>query len=229
MTSTLAVYEPFVAKRPTKDARTLDAMAPELRETFSRCATRSTRPARGRSRSGPAERDGVREGVRRGGWAAGGGRRSDRLRRRAGRIRRPAQLRAPRRGRLHARAGGADHDRERREDPRRRQALGSVERGKLADLVVLKGDLTADPAVIRNPTSCSRMASATIREADRLGQGTGRNRLGDSTLPPGHDAFRMTTTACVAPSSTSGISRPSQRHAVQRDLGLGPRPVPAPP
>ncbi len=30
--------------------------------------------------------------------------------------------------------------------------LGTVERGKLADLVVLKGDLTADPGVIRNPT-----------------------------------------------------------------------------
>jgi imidazolonepropionase-like amidohydrolase len=30
--------------------------------------------------------------------------------------------------------------------------LGSVERGKLADLVVLKGDLTRDPTVIRNPT-----------------------------------------------------------------------------
>jgi imidazolonepropionase-like amidohydrolase len=32
------------------------------------------------------------------------------------------------------------------------QRLGSVERGKLADLVVLKGDLTQDPTVIRNPT-----------------------------------------------------------------------------
>jgi imidazolonepropionase-like amidohydrolase len=30
--------------------------------------------------------------------------------------------------------------------------LGTVERGKLADLVVLKGDLTADPSVIRNST-----------------------------------------------------------------------------
>jgi predicted amidohydrolase YtcJ len=30
--------------------------------------------------------------------------------------------------------------------------LGTVERGKLADLVVLKGDLTADPSVIRSPT-----------------------------------------------------------------------------
>jgi imidazolonepropionase-like amidohydrolase len=30
--------------------------------------------------------------------------------------------------------------------------LGTVERGKLADMVVLQGDLTADPAVIRRPT-----------------------------------------------------------------------------
>jgi len=30
--------------------------------------------------------------------------------------------------------------------------LGTVERGKLADLVVLRGDLTSDPTVIRNPT-----------------------------------------------------------------------------
>jgi imidazolonepropionase-like amidohydrolase len=32
------------------------------------------------------------------------------------------------------------------------QTLGTVEPGKLADLVVLHGDLTADPAVIRQPT-----------------------------------------------------------------------------
>jgi alpha-D-ribose 1-methylphosphonate 5-triphosphate diphosphatase PhnM len=32
------------------------------------------------------------------------------------------------------------------------QRLGSIERGKLADLVVLKGDLAREPAVIRNPT-----------------------------------------------------------------------------
>jgi predicted amidohydrolase YtcJ len=32
------------------------------------------------------------------------------------------------------------------------QKLGTVEKGKLADVVVLKGDLTADPTVIRNPT-----------------------------------------------------------------------------
>jgi len=32
------------------------------------------------------------------------------------------------------------------------QQLGTVQAGKLADLVVLHGDLTADPSVIRSPT-----------------------------------------------------------------------------
>ena len=32
------------------------------------------------------------------------------------------------------------------------QTLGTVEPGKLADLVVLRGNLTTDPAVIRSPT-----------------------------------------------------------------------------
>ena len=32
------------------------------------------------------------------------------------------------------------------------QKLGTVEKGKLADLVILEGDLTADPTVIRHPT-----------------------------------------------------------------------------
>src|SRR5881296_2326402 len=36
MTSTLAVYEPCVANRPTKDARVLQAMAPEVRESYSK-------------------------------------------------------------------------------------------------------------------------------------------------------------------------------------------------
>jgi imidazolonepropionase-like amidohydrolase len=31
--------------------------------------------------------------------------------------------------------------------------LGSVERGKRADLVVLEGDLTTDPAVIEKPST----------------------------------------------------------------------------
>jgi len=36
MTSTLAVYEPFFPGRPTKDQRTLDAMAPEVRDAYLR-------------------------------------------------------------------------------------------------------------------------------------------------------------------------------------------------
>src|SRR6266513_490937 len=36
MTSTLAVYEPFVANRPTKDARVLQAMAPEVRASYTK-------------------------------------------------------------------------------------------------------------------------------------------------------------------------------------------------
>ncbi|HXO84338.1 MAG TPA: amidohydrolase family protein, partial [Gemmatimonadales bacterium] len=32
------------------------------------------------------------------------------------------------------------------------QTLGTVETGKMADLVVLQGDLTANPVVIRSPT-----------------------------------------------------------------------------
>ncbi|HJU65974.1 MAG TPA: amidohydrolase family protein [Gemmatimonadaceae bacterium] len=36
MTSTLAVYEPFVPGRPTKDERTLEAMAPDLRTEYLR-------------------------------------------------------------------------------------------------------------------------------------------------------------------------------------------------
>jgi len=34
MTSTLAVYEPFVAGRPTKDERVLQAMDPEVRDSY---------------------------------------------------------------------------------------------------------------------------------------------------------------------------------------------------
>src|SRR5262245_26020799 len=39
MTSTLAVYEPFFPKRPTKDERTLEAMSPEVREAYLRMRT----------------------------------------------------------------------------------------------------------------------------------------------------------------------------------------------
>ncbi len=93
MTSTLAVYEPFVAGRPTKDERVLQAMDPEVRDSH-----------------------GVRARVRGCGRTDGGRRRPDGNRRGAGGVRRSAQLRAVHRGRVHARAGDPDHDVERRQD-----------------------------------------------------------------------------------------------------------------
>ena len=58
------------------------------------------------------------------------------------------------------------------------QRLGSAEPGKLADLVVLKGDLTRDPTVIRNPTARVQGRDwVRLRQAGRLGGGTCRHRL----------------------------------------------------
>ena len=56
--------------------------------------------------------------------------------------------------------------------------LGSVEKGKLADLVVLQGDLTADPSVIRKVTTVFKDGVGyDSAEADRGGEGAGRHRL----------------------------------------------------
>jgi imidazolonepropionase-like amidohydrolase len=153
MTSTLAVYEPFVANRPTKDARTLSAMAPELRETYLQI-----RHQIDSSGTGPVSEEGLVKAmafekafVQAGGLLASGvdptgmggalagygDQRNYELFIEAGFT--PAQA-----VRIMTANGakilGVD------------QRLGTVERGKLADLVVLKGELTADPAVIRNPT-----------------------------------------------------------------------------
>ena len=152
MTSTLAVYEPFVANRPTRDARTLSAMAPELRETYLQI-----RHQIDSSGSGPVAEEGLLHAMAfekafveaggllaagvdptgMGGALAGyGDQRNYELFIEAGFT--PAQA-----VRIMTANGakvlGVD------------QRLGTVERGKLADLVVLKGDLTADPSVIRNP------------------------------------------------------------------------------
>src|SRR2546421_119116 len=56
MTSTLAVYEPFVANRPTKDARVLQAMAPEWRED----PRRRQKPGNGRARQARRSRGAAR-------------------------------------------------------------------------------------------------------------------------------------------------------------------------
>jgi imidazolonepropionase-like amidohydrolase len=153
MTSTLAVYEPFVATRPTRDPRTLRAMAPELRETYLRI-----RYSIDSSGAGPAPETALRNAmafekafVEAGGLLASGvdptgiggalagygDQRNYELFIEAGFTPATAVRIMTANG---AKVLGVD------------KRLGTVEAGKLADLVVLKGDLTADPHVIRSPT-----------------------------------------------------------------------------
>jgi imidazolonepropionase-like amidohydrolase len=152
MTSTLAVYEPFVANRPTKDARTLSAMTPELRETYLQIRhqidSTGTGPVPEASlrnamafekafvEAGGLLASGVDPTGMGGALAGYGDQRNYELFIEAGFT--PAQA-----VRIMTANGARILGVEKR--------LGTVERGKLADLVVLKGDLPADPAVIRTP------------------------------------------------------------------------------
>src|SRR4051794_21957868 len=152
MTSTLAVYEPFVANRPTKEPRVLNAMAPEVRESYLKIRNEIDS-----SGSGPIAAEGLqgamafeKEFVEAGGLlAAGGGP--------TGLGRALAGYGDQRNYELLTEAGFT---------PQQtvqimtlngarilgvQQRLGSVQAGKLADLVVLKGDLTSQPAAIRDP------------------------------------------------------------------------------
>lgn len=154
MTSTLAVIEPFIPGRPTKDQRTLDAMAPEVREAYlkARAQIDTTKDfpfteamfqkamafelafveAGGLLAAGvdPTGIGGALPGF--------GDQRNYELMIEAGFS--PAQAVQI------LTANGAKilgvWDR-----------LGSIEVGKLADLVVVRGDLTTDPATIRNVTT----------------------------------------------------------------------------
>jgi imidazolonepropionase-like amidohydrolase len=153
MTSTLAVYEPFVANRPTKDARTLQAMTPPLRDTYLQI-----RHEIDSSGSGPVAAEGFKNAMAferafvaaggvlgagvdptgMGGALAGfGDQRNYELFVEAGFTPSQAVQIMTANG---ARILGVN------------KQLGTVERGKLADLVVLEGELTADPSVIRSPT-----------------------------------------------------------------------------
>ena len=153
MTSTLAVYEPFVARRPTKDARVLNAMAPEVRQSYLKIRNEIDSAGTG-SISGESfvgamafEKAFVEAGgllasgvdpTGLGGALAGyGDQRNYELFIEAGFT--PQQA-----IRIMSLNGATILGVQRR--------LGSVERGKLADLVVLKGDLAREPGVIRNPT-----------------------------------------------------------------------------
>src|SRR5688500_10486346 len=153
MTSTLAVYEPFVANRPTRDPRTLRAMAPELRETYLRLRYQIDSggtgpvPAAALTSAMAFEKAFVEAGgllasgvdpTGIGGALAGyGDQRNYELFIEAGFTPSQAVKIMTANG---AKILGVD------------KRLGTVEAGKLADLVVLQGDLTTDPHVIRNPT-----------------------------------------------------------------------------
>ena len=149
MTSTLAVYELFVPQRPTKDQRTLDAMSPEVRDDYLRARAQidsNTSPV-GLQRFHAAmayEKAFVEAGglmgagvdpTGNGGALPGyGDQRNFELLREAGFS--PAQV-IQIMSLNGAKILGVDKD------------LGSIERGKIADLVVIRGDLTADPSTIR--------------------------------------------------------------------------------
>jgi imidazolonepropionase-like amidohydrolase len=149
MTSTLVVYELFVPGRPTRDQRTLDAMAPEVRADYIAAREQidaNTSPT-GLERFKAAmayERAFVAAGglmgagvdpTGNGGALPGyGDQRNFELLSEAGFTPQQVTQIMTLNG---AKILGVDRD------------LGSVEKGKLADLIVLRGDLTSDPSVIR--------------------------------------------------------------------------------
>lgn len=153
LTSTPAVFEPFVANRPTRDARTLEAMSPEVREAY--LAIRTQIDSTG---SGPISAQALqnamafeKEFVEAGGiLAAGvdptglggalpgfGDQRNYELLVEAGFTPVQAVQIMSANG---AKVLGVY------------ESLGSVEKGKRADLVVLRGDLESEPSTIRNVT-----------------------------------------------------------------------------
>jgi len=153
MTSTLAVYELFVPNRPTQDERTLRAMAPEVRQDY--LAARRQIDEGGRTSytlemlknamayekaffdAGGLLAAGVDPTGNGGALPGFGDQRNYELLIEARFT--PAQV-VQIMTLNGARVLGIDRE------------LGSIEPGKIADLVVMPGDLTADPARIRGVT-----------------------------------------------------------------------------
>jgi hypothetical protein len=150
MTSTLAVYELFVPNRPTKDPRALEAMAPEVRADYLRAREQIDNAAQARFTldvfrnamayekafvdAGGLLGAGVDPTGNGGALPGYGDQRNYELLREAGFSTEQVVQIMSLNG---AKILGVDSE------------LGSVERGKVADLVVLRGDLAADPAVIK--------------------------------------------------------------------------------
>lgn len=154
MTSTLAVYEISIPNRPPLEQRTLDAMSPEVREEYLATRKRlAERSGQGRTEAllrkmmeyerafvaaGGLLAAGVDPTGNGGALPGFGDQRNFELLVEAGFT--PAE--ALRIMTLNgARVLGVDGD------------LGTVAPGKLADLVVIRGDLAADPAAIRQVTT----------------------------------------------------------------------------
>ena len=150
MTSTLAVYELFVQGRPTRDERTLRAMVPAVREDY--LAAKAQIDEIGRPEAGFLNAMAYEKAFHDAGGllAAGvdptgnggalpgyGDQRNYELFIEAGFAPEEAVQILTANG---ARVLGVFDE------------LGTVEAGKLADLVVMRGDLTADPSVVRNVT-----------------------------------------------------------------------------
>ncbi len=158
MTSTLPVFEAFVPGRPVTDQRTLDAMAPDVRERyiqdrkqidaagdqwiFSPAALkRAMAFEHAFAKAGGLLAAGVDPTGNGGALPGFGDQRGYELLREAGFTAEEAVQIVSLNG---ARVLGTDAQH------------GSVETGKLADLVLLRGDLGADPAVIRNVVTVFR-------------------------------------------------------------------------
>lgn len=150
MTSTLAVYELFIQGRPTRDARTLEAMAPAVREDYMAAKAQIDEVGRDPEEfrtamayekafydAGGLLASGV-DPTGNGGALPGYG--------------------DQRNYELLSEAGFAPHEVVQVLSANGARVLdvfddlGTVEAGKIADLVVMSGDLTADPSVIRNVT-----------------------------------------------------------------------------
>ncbi len=150
MTSTLAVYELFIQGRPTRDERSLEAMSPAVREDY--LAAKAQIDEIGRSPeefltamayekafydAGGVLAAGVDPTGNGGALPGYGDQRNYELLLEAGFAPHEAIEVMTANG---ARVLDVFDD------------LGTVEAGKIADLVVMSGDLTADPSVIRNVT-----------------------------------------------------------------------------
>ena len=149
MTSTLAVYELFFQGRPVRDQRTLDAMSPAVREDY--LADKARIDEIGRDPAGLLNAIAYEKAFYDAGGVLAAGVDP------TGNGGALPGYGDQRNYELLSEGGFAPVDAIRVLTANGAQVLGeddlgTVERGKIADLVILSGDLTADPSVIRNVT-----------------------------------------------------------------------------